>query len=359
MASGKKGYLMEEILRTYFRKLDYFVVRGVPVSYKNFSITDIYIFAYKRSSPISKQITIVDAKNKKTPQALERIFWVYGLKSVVGATSAIVATTDKRKEVVEYGKKLDVLVFDGNFIDRLKNKYLPEAGRLSEEEFFNELDRYKFGKLDGDWKARFVKSKSCLATELNFDSCNTLLEQAYFFANQVLTHKTQCDIAARCFYLICAYISICIDYLLKDLSFLEYQERYSRLVEGLAYGIKGEEGTKKMLNMATSLVKSYIPDGNPIIHQIKNDIDRNISQLQVNILSEFFANQEVMSQLFQIAIEFESLAMGTSFTSHNTGSASVKGLVGCLLDFWKIDRKKFSEIINNIPASTLGDEGKE
>ncbi|MDR2123914.1 MAG: hypothetical protein LBP38_02890 [Desulfovibrio sp.] len=352
MASGKKGYLMEEILRTYFRRLDYFVVRGVPVYYKDFSITDIDIFAYKRNSPISKQITIVDAKNKKTPQALERIFWVYGLKSVIGATSAIVATTDKRKEVIEYGKKLDILVFDGNFIDRLKNKYLPEADRFSEDDFFSEFDRYKLGKLDGDWRGRFVKSKACLAVGLNFDSCNTLLEQAHFFACKVLTHKIECDIAARCFYLVCAYISICIDYILKDLSFLEHHERYARLIEGLAYGTKGEAGTKKMLNMATDMVKSYVPDGNLIIRQIKLDIDKNINQLHVNILAEFFANQEVMSQLFQIAIEFESLAMRTIFTSHNSGSSSVKGLVGCLLDFWKIDRKKFSEATNSILLSS-------
>ena len=72
-----KGFVMEELLRNYFLRAGYYAVRGVPFVYQEFDVTDIDIWLYGRMSAVSREITIVDAKNKKTPQAIERIFWVF------------------------------------------------------------------------------------------------------------------------------------------------------------------------------------------------------------------------------------------------------------------------------------------
>ena len=71
-----KGMRLEEILRDYFLKTGVYVVRGVPFVYEQEDVTDIDLWMYSRTSSFSREITIVDVKNKKTPQALERIFWV-------------------------------------------------------------------------------------------------------------------------------------------------------------------------------------------------------------------------------------------------------------------------------------------
>jgi hypothetical protein len=115
-----KGYLAEEMLRAYFSRAGYFVVRGVPFCYEGFDVTDIDLWLYSRSSSVSREIAIVDAKNKKTPQAIERIFWIKGLQKAVGASKAIVATTDRRPEVKEFGKQLDVVVLDGSFLGKAR-----------------------------------------------------------------------------------------------------------------------------------------------------------------------------------------------------------------------------------------------
>ena len=75
-----KGPRMEELLRSYFIKAGYYVARGVPFIYEGFDVTDIDLWLYSRTSSVSREITLVDAKNKKTPQAIERIFWVQGLR---------------------------------------------------------------------------------------------------------------------------------------------------------------------------------------------------------------------------------------------------------------------------------------
>ncbi len=82
-----KGYRMEESLRSYFLKTGYYVVRDVPFVYGGFDITDIDLWLYGRASSVSREITIVDAKNRRTPQAMERIFWVQGLRQATNATS--------------------------------------------------------------------------------------------------------------------------------------------------------------------------------------------------------------------------------------------------------------------------------
>lgn len=64
-----KGYGMEESLRSYFLQSGYYVSRGVPFRYGNFDITDIDPWLYHRTSPFSREVSIVDIKNKKTKQS--------------------------------------------------------------------------------------------------------------------------------------------------------------------------------------------------------------------------------------------------------------------------------------------------
>jgi hypothetical protein len=333
-----KGPGMEELVRAYFLKAGYYVVRGVPFVYEGFDVTDVDLWMYGRSSSVSREIVIVDIKNKKTPQAIERIFWVHGLKTAVGARQAIVATTEKRNEVKAFGRKLGVVVLDGAFIGRLGKGETHAATRLADEELNSAIGDYELSKLDGDWRGRVAKCKSLLAEGLSFDNCNEWLTHARFFAEQVLTKPSQSRTALRCFYLICSFVAIAVDFQLRELSFLDTPQRSQALADGFTYGSKGRDGLKKLVELSLSLVSEYANGGKGIANQVKAKVEHQLAQIPSAILGEFFAKGDVSRNLFNTARDLEHLAMARPFSSHVSASADVKALLGCFFDYWGIDR---------------------
>ncbi|MHA2936881.1 hypothetical protein ACXJY6_01145 [Vibrio sp. RC27] len=341
-----KGFEMEEQLRNYFMQSGYFVVRGVPFVYEGFDVTDIDLWLYSRESSLTRNITIVDVKNKKTPQAIERIFWAKGLAKAVSANNVIVATTDKRKEVKGFGSGLDVLVLDGVFLSKLSKSEGFLTNRLSDEEFIEEIDNYGLGKLDGDWKGQMLKCKSLLASEISFDTCNQWLDVSRFFAEQIMTKPSQINVALRCFYYSLSLVSVGVDFMLKELSFLDHDQRVTKLVEGFTFGSKGREGVTKMLTLSLSLVEQFATEGKAVSSQVRTKVMADFDLLPTNIIGEYFAKAEVGKALFSIAKELECLAMNRSFINHTESSIELRGTIGCLLDCWEISRKEFTEAVN-------------
>ena len=341
-----KGFEMEEQLRNYFLQSGYFVVRGVPFVYEGFDVTDIDLWLYSRESSLTRSITIVDVKNKKTPQAIERIFWAKGLAKAVKANKVIVATTDKRKEVKDFGFDLDVLVLDGTFLSKLTRPEVFLNNRLSDEEFISEIEKYSLGKIDGDWKGQIVKCKSLLSKEIGFDECNQWLEVSRFFAEQILTKPSQLKVAIRCFYYSISLFCIGVDFVLKELSFLDHDNRVSKLVEGFTFGTKGRNGVVKMLSLSLSLVEQFAPEGKAISSQVRTKVMADFDSLPTNILGEYFSKAEVGKTTFSSAKELENLAMSRLFRTHSESSIEVRSVVGCLLDCWGISRKIFTEAVS-------------
>ncbi|ABM32493.1 hypothetical protein QRO11_07360 [Paracidovorax citrulli] len=339
----KKGPSMEEALRTYFSQAGYFVVRGVPFKYMGQDVTDIDAWIYSRSSPVSREIAIVDIKNKKTPQAIERIFWTLGLQKTIGADRAIVATSDKRPEVKEFGKRLNILVLDGNFLSKLEQKKRWDE-RISDEEFFSLLSVNTFGKLDGDWRGRISYCKSLLSRGLSFDICNDLLSQGRYFAEIAITRREHSSTALRCLYFICALVCICIDYLMRGIAFEESNERAALLDEGFRYGSRGKEGFDSTVNLSMGLITEYAAGGKALAGQIKFKIQGSLNQIPASALGEFFARRDVFGGLFGVAKELEELAMYRLFRDHAVASSLSKSVIGCLLDYWSIDRTHLSII---------------
>lgn len=350
-----KGFQMEESLRSYLLKSGYYVVRGVPFKYKEFDITDVDLWLYARPSPVSREISIVDIKNKRTPQAIERIFWVKGLQESISADKAIVATTDRRPEVKEFGKTLDVFVLDGDFLSRLTNKEQVKNPRLSDEEFYDLFKAYKFEKFDGDWKKRITNAKSHLIDSdgLGFNSCLDWIKDAQFFGEQSIIHIKHSVLTARCFYLLCSFIAISVDYILKDYAFLTAEARTKKLAEGFTFGDNGSESFKTNLKTATMLISAYHENGKTIKNQIENTIQEELSSLRTGSLAEFFSKSDVAKNLFSVGVELESLAYQKVFSSHTEGSNELRAFVGCILDYIKVDRVEFNKSTtfnNNRPS---------
>ena len=71
---GKKGFVTEELLREYFLRAGFFVVRGANLQYDQLELTDVDLWIYERSATLARRRTIIDVKDKQKPQAAERLF---------------------------------------------------------------------------------------------------------------------------------------------------------------------------------------------------------------------------------------------------------------------------------------------
>ena len=175
-----KGELIEEKLRLFFLESGYYVVRGIKYNFKDIELTDIDLFLYGRKSSLSRERINVDIKNKKVPKAFERILWAKGLQGLLRFENCVVATTDKREVVREYGKKHNIIILDGNFLKKLT--YVTD-NRISEEDILQSLSTIKSYNSfkNQSWNIIYEKSKSRLLDELDFSGFNrTLLTLEYF-----------------------------------------------------------------------------------------------------------------------------------------------------------------------------------
>ncbi|WP_223880443.1 hypothetical protein [Vibrio nigripulchritudo] len=333
---------MEELLRNYLINAGYFVVRGLPYHYKGSSVTDIDLWLYSRTSVLSREISIVDIKNKKTPQAMERIFWVKGLKEAVGADRALIATTDRREEVKAFGKKLDVLVLDGDFLSKLSSSHKESDRRLSEEDLVSLIQKYEHQKIDGDWQNKLLACKALFLEGLNFSSCIQWISQSKFFAEQVLLKPSHQEVSSRCFYLISSYVALGVDYILKECSFLAAEERKRILTEGFTYGDGGIANVQHTLKMSSALISSYIDNSSSINNQIESKVQEQFSKLEASTLGEYFSRIDVGKKLFSIAVELENAAMSKKIHTQKELSFEARAFLGCILDYLKVDREKFN-----------------
>jgi hypothetical protein len=336
-----KGFLMEELLRRYFIRSGYFTVRGVPFVYEGFDITDIDIWLYDRPSSVSRHRIIVDAKNRSTPRAIERIFWTKGLQQVLGVDQAIVATTDKRSAVTDFGREQNVLILDGSFLTKLQKSSEPFESRLTEEQFSDLLGSYRPTQDGGGWRGLLKEAKHPLARGLGYNSINRWLIDAKYFAEQSLLVVTHREIALRALYTLVSFIAIAFDFVMKDLAFFEPTAKLATLNDGLRYGSQGATGTKQILELATGLIEQYAPEHRALAPRLKERFGKELDAIPTKLLAEYISKQSVLQELFSVAKEFDGAAYSSAFVSPQVLSPSAKGMLGVLLDFWELDRRRF------------------
>ncbi len=336
----QKGYQMEEILRRYFIRSGHYTVRGVPFVYQGFEVTDIDVWAYDRPSPVSRQRIIVDCKNRTTPKAIERIFWTKGLQDVLGVEQAIVATSDRRIEVVDFGREHGVVILDGNFLAKLEKSSENFADRLTEEQFVDLLASYSPTKSRGDWNDRVKTAKRPFATDLGYNAINGWIEEAHFFAEQVQIVQTHDEAACRVLFLMLSFIAVAFDFVLKDLVFSEATTRLTIVNEGLRHGSPGMASTNQVLHLAMGLIEHYVPENRSVAIKVKERLTKDLDSLPTKILAEYVCKSSVAQELFGIAKELEVAAYNKHFVAPHVLSPAAKSYFAVFIDFWGMDRTK-------------------
>lgn len=327
-----KGPAAEEALRNYFLNIGYFVARGCKFTYNRFDVTDVDLWLYARNSPLSRERVNVDIKNKKTPQALERIFWAKGLQTVLRLDSCVVATTDSRPDVRDFGLQHDVKVLDGKFLARLTKSVKSQQDRISEEEFLREIDDRSLGRLGGNWCDRYELSKSRLLHSLNFDGCNAWLEDI----GRLLSDIGSGIPRWRLLYATCAHLLIAMDFILREHVTSDHDQRKAVIDAGIRYGESGQTFTEKVSRMAASLVESVAAQPG-LAKTVQQEIEDQASQVKAEILAEFFAKNT--SGFFDIALQLEAAGFATALPMPSMLPTSCQSVIGVLADFCSIDRK--------------------
>lgn len=347
---GGKGAAAEEALKRYFTDLGYFVVRGMSVIVGDSDVTDIDLWLYNRPSPLTRERINVDVKNKRTPQALERIFWAKGVQTVLGFDACIVATSDRRPEVVEFGRAHGVTVLDGTLLRRICEK---ANDAMQESEFKASSAHYKQARAQIGWYERTVANASVLGRKLGFDACNHLLPEIRFFANEAQMGGSRGLEAVRYLYLTVSYFLVSLDFSLSDAAFLGAVERQQRIDEGLRFGQSGKAGTERIAEVAVRLAAAST-GANP--GAIRSAVRQAWEEYPVAILAEYFGRTAIYNSLFGLAREFNRLGYERNLTLPKDLRNGARSTLFVLLDFLDIDRQGFIASTTQGPVAEAAGE---
>ncbi len=330
-----KGELMEEKLRFYFLNNGYYVARGVKYFFEGNEITDVDLFLYGRVSSLSRVRTNVDIKNKKSPKTFERILWAKGLQGLLKFDDCVVATTDKKEVFRKFGQKHDIIILDGNFLQKL---IYDKIERITEDELLAQLNSIISYKkfINQTWKSIYEASKSRLLDEMDFSGYNSTLITLEYFLKSCFD-KQKKVIALRAAYAILSHSLLILDYILKDLAFLEPNKKKEMLNDGFKYGNLGIDGVNKTIEMAVKIANSRMS----VI-----DIKKSLDTTEMDILKEYFSKLETTKSLFKWSLAFERLAFQKKIIPPKEIDVELKGTLGIMLDFFKINRRDFFDIFD-------------
>ena len=336
--SSGKGGAAEEALRAYFRRTGCFVVRGIPLVYKCYDITDVDLWLYVKTSFLFAERACVDIKNKKTPQAMERILWTRGLKEILGIDRAFVVTTDNRPETREFGMVHGVGVFQGDFFQRVKNDFQPSC-RLSEDEFLALLKTPCIVNSDIEWRTWFRNMKARLLNGLNFNGCNSFLLGCKLVLDEYLATDKNSEAPVRLLYALIAYLLICLDYTARTFVALDTPERLRVLSDGLRYGEIGRQKTEEVMQMAFQFLMNIEQTTLFSKEILRNEFDKQVTEYHTEVLAEHFVKAEALKSLFRNAYVFEEFAYAQILQRPHELPNEQKAVLGLLCDFLRHDRK--------------------
>ena len=336
--TGAKGFKAEEALRGYFRSSGYFVVRGIPLTYRNFDVTDVDLWLYVKATSLSAERTCVDVKRKRTPQAMERVLWTKGLKEVLTVDQAIVVTSDNRPETRDFGAAHGVGIMQGDFLQHAV-KAFPPSGRLTEEELFSLLKTPCVVDSGVEWRSWFRRVKAILLDSLNFDGCNKFLLGTKLLLDEYLATGRSSEVPVRLLYAIIAYFLICLDYSSRLFVHRDAAVRTAVLTNGFRYGEAGRQRTEEIVQMALHLLaesgKSNLFSG----EALRSEFERQVSEYHAEILGEHFSKTESLKNLFVIARSFEEHAYAETLLRPHESPSEQKAVIGLICDLLGHDRK--------------------
>lgn len=327
-----KGGRAEEAIRCAFLGRGYCVVRGLPYRFAGIDITDVDLLLYGVTGS-SRELLNVDVKNKKTPQAMERICWAMGIRSALRFDRCIVATSETHPAIVDFGRRLGVIVLDGHYLQHIMDTGL--EGRISEEELIKALwvaDAIEFSKCLRD---RYMSAKARLLVLRNFDACNAFLRDVGDCLNDLLAYPSARHAVRRALYCIASFLCIALDAQWARSEFSESQTRIAEMDRGLRYGGAGRQRIDDFVNTLRQC-KSDDANVGRVIESIEKQIESGVKEMRTDVLAEFISKWG--EELFAVARRLDAAAFASSPPSIDELATSAKSFLFMLTDYCGLDR---------------------
>lgn len=346
-----KGPALEEILRLYFLRAGFFVIRGVPFRFADEDATDVDLWLYERPTGTSRRVQICDIKYKQRPKAVERLFWTKGLAMALEVDGAYVATTSGRRALQSIARKLGLQLIDGNDLKRIQaSQSIVHNERISDEELIAILKA-----IDKDARGRALQDAridvlSALSDGFGAASIVRSLEAFGRLAATVASYPPDSNgarAAARLLYLAASIVCISVDYVSVGAAFRPLEERRDIVLNAVRYGaLSGDQGSQA-LRLALALAEKYSPGGKAAAHAIEKRLNDDLGSIPAEIIADQVVRLLKNDQLFSIAREFEAACYARDVPGFDDLSVPAKSMLGALLDYSGIDRERYSKALTN------------
>lgn len=343
---GDKGYRLEELLRAYFLRAGFFVVRSVPFQDAGDDLTDIDLWLYERPTGSSRRRQIVDAKSRTRPKAVERLLWTKGLAQLLDVDGAYVATTDARPMLRGISKKLGISVLDGADIRRIsQSEKVIFPDRISEEEFVGKITSIDRARRSKEFQLQYHDIKFSLIDHFGAGTINRALDSFTFFAAAAVTSHPNTDaseIALRLTYFAAAVVALSLDYIGSEVSFRAAEERQGALINAIRFGDIDETAGLERIRLAIGLLQKYAPTGEATARAVDLAVKQDFKSIPAEIIAEYVVKSTKPEELFQIARQLEHLSFLNAVTSFDGLGMEDKSFIAMLLDYSGVDRARFA-----------------
>jgi hypothetical protein len=341
-----KGYRLEELLRAYFLRAGFFVVRSLPFQHVGEDLTDIDLWLYERPTGSSRRRQIVDAKSRTRPKAVERLLWTNGLVQLLDVDGAYVATTDARPMLRGISKKLGISVLDGADIRRIgESEKVIYPDRITEEEFVSKIASIDKMRRSKDFQLQFHDIKLSLIDNFGAGTINRALDSFDFFCTAAVTAHpdTQAaEVALRLSYFAGAIVALALDYISSEVSFRASEERRAALVNAIRFGDIDEAPGLERMRLAIALLEKYSSSGDTTARAVELAVKRDFKNIPAEIIAEHVVKSTKPEDLFQIAKRLEHLSFSRRLTPFDALGIEDKAFIAILLDYNGIDRNRFA-----------------
>lgn len=341
-----KGFALEEILRAYFLRAGFFVVRGVPLRVADEDLTDVDLWLYERPTGTSRRVQICDIKYKQKPKAVERIFWTSGLATALGVDGAYVATTDSRQSLRSIARKLDLQLIDGTDIKRIQSSQtILYPDRIADEQLSSELQAVDKEFRKKDFQLARVDILSALSEGFGASSAVRALEAFCSLASAVVGYHPDSKparAAGRLSYLAAAIACESLDYVSVSAAFRSMEERRKLILDAVRLGALSDEQGQQTLKMAIALVEKYATGGRGAARAMETALRKDLERIPAEIVADQAMKLLKTDQLFLTGRELEMAAYALIPPGFDGLSITTKSMLGALLDYANIDRERFA-----------------
>lgn len=353
----EKGGVAEEALREYFSNMGAFVVRGVPVKAAGEDVTDVDLWAYTRTSAHSRNITIVDIKNKRRGKPFERVVWVKGLQAALGADDAFIATQGAKQSVYEFGHRLGIKVISSTLFDAVVKRYSADNERLYAEDLDNQWSKTFVER--NTIKQRMTLARSHISEGISFSTLNTWIDDTQELMRIAVDRERQPGPVIRAVYLLCAYVAIGADYLGRKHAMSDHDMRVEFFRKGLIFG-GSDDKVGRSLDFAEALVTEHLDPTGGSASQIRTKFHRSVEAMPIVGIVEYFSKPSAGANLFRAAVQLEKEAFRTNLKApRNIEDVEAKSLIGLIADFSGIPRKDIlgDKVVKDVEESIETPQG--